>query len=127
MNTAVVSVGSNINPIDNIETAKKKVSSDFDFIRSSSFRKTKPIGFKDQEDFYNGAFLVQTDKGIDEVNIMLKKIEVEIGRVKTPNKQGPREIDLDILIWNNVVVDNDVYERQFLRNSVLELLPVFVF
>lgn len=127
MNTVVVSVGSNVNPIENIETAKEKVSREFNFIRSSSFKETKPIGFKDQDDFYNGAFLVQTDKELDEVNIVLKKIEVEVGRVKTSNKQGPREIDLDIIIWNNVVVDNDVYERNFLRSSVLELLPGFLF
>ena len=58
---------------------------------------------------------------------MFEKIEVEVGRVKTPNKQGPREIDLDIIIWNSTVVDNDVFERQFLRESVLELLPGFEF
>jgi len=127
MNTAVVSVGSNINPIENIETAKKKISREFKFISSSSFKETKPIGFKNQDDFYNGAFLLQTDKELDEVNMLLKKIEVDIGRVKTSNKQGPREIDLDIIILNNVVVDNDVYERKFLQNSVLELLPGFVF
>lgn len=127
MNTAVVSVGSNINPIENIETAKKKISREFNFISFSSFKETKPIGFKNQDDFYNGAFLLQTDKELDEVNMLLKKIEVDIGRVKTSNKQGPREIDLDIIIWNNVVVDNDVYERKFLQNSVLELLPGFVF
>ena len=127
MNTAVVSVGSNINPVENIETAKKMVSGEFILIGSSSFKKTKPIGFKDQDDFYNGAFLVQTELDIETVNELLKKIEVEVGRVKTPNKEGPREIDLDIIIWNNVVIDNDVYERQFLRNSVLELIPGFEF
>jgi len=127
MNTAVVSVGSNINPKENIETAKKKVSIEFNLIRSSSFKETKPIGFEDQDDFYNGAFLFQTDKELDEVNIVLKKIEVDIGRTKTSNKQGPREIDLDIIVWNNVVVDNDVYERKFLQSSILELIPGFVF
>jgi len=59
--------------------------------------------------------------------MLLKKIEVDMGRIKTSNKQGPREIDLDIIIWNNRVVDNDVYERKFLQNSILELLPGFVF
>ena len=127
MNTAVVSVGSNINPIENIETAKKKILGEFNFIRSSSFKETEPIGFKDQDDFYNGAFLVQTDNELDEFNMLLKKIEVDMGRIKTSNKQGPREIDLDIIIWNNRVVDNDVYERKFLQNSILELLPGFVF
>ena len=66
-------------------------------------------------------------KTFQELSEGLKKIEVDMGRIKTSNKQGPREIDLDIIIWNNRVVDNDVYERKFLQNSILELLPGFVF
>jgi len=127
MNTAVVSVGSNINPLENISTAKEMISAEFDFIRSSSFKETEPIGFKDQDDFYNGAFLVQTDKNFDEFNMLLKEIEINMGRIKTSNKQGPREIDLDIIVWNNKVIDKDVYERKFLQNSILEVLPGFIF
>jgi 2-amino-4-hydroxy-6-hydroxymethyldihydropteridine diphosphokinase len=43
--------------------------------------------------------------------------------VKTDNKHGPREIDLDILVWNGEVVDEEVYEREFLRKSINELMP----
>ncbi len=125
MNTVVVSVGSNINPIENIETAKTMISEEFDMIDTSSFNETEPIGFKDQDNFYNGAFLVKTDKEFDEFNELLKKIETKMGRVKTSNKQGPRKIDLDIIVWNKKVIDSDVYERKFLQNSILELLPGF--
>lgn len=125
MNTVVVSVGSNINPIENIETAKTMISEEFDLIETSSFNETEPIGFKDQDNFYNGAFLVKTDKEFDEFNELLKKIETKMGRVKTSNKQGPRKIDLDIIVWNKKVIDSDVYERKFLQNSILELLPGF--
>lgn len=127
MNTAVVSVGSNINPTENINTAKIMISKEFNLIRASSFKETEPIGYKEQDDFYNGAFLVQTDRDFDDFNNMLKKIEINMGRVKRSNKQGPREIDLDIIVWNNKVVDNDVYEREFLQSSILEVLPGFVF
>ncbi len=127
MNTAVVSVGSNINPTENINTAKIMISKEFNLIRASSFKETEPIGYKEQDDFYNGAFLVQTDRDFDDFNNMLKKIEINMGRVKRSNKQGPREIDLDIIVWNNKVVDNDVYEREFLKSSILEVLPGFVF
>ena len=50
-----------------------------------------------------------------------------MGRVKTSNKEGPRIIDLDIIIWNNKIIDDDVYKRTFLQNSVIELLPDFKF
>ena len=50
-----------------------------------------------------------------------------MGRIKTSNKQGPRIIDLDIVIWNNKIMDDDVYQRGFLKNSILELIPDFNF
>jgi len=53
----------------------------------------------------------------------LREIESGLGRVRTANKNGPRTIDLDILVWNGEVVDADVYERGFLRDSIIELLP----
>ena len=36
---------------------------------------------------------------------------------------APRKMDLDILVWNGEIVDPDVYEREFLRRSVIELCP----
>ena len=127
MNTAVVSVGSNINPLQNTKIAKQLISEEFSLIRVSSFKQTEPIGFKDQDDFYNGAFLVKTNLEKEDFNNILKKIEVDMGRVKTSNRQGPRIIDLDIVIWNNKVIDDDVYQRKFLQKSILELLPGFTF
>ena len=53
----------------------------------------------------------------------LKNLEKKLGRVRLENKNGPRTIDLDIIIWNREVVDNEVYEREFLLNSINELLP----
>jgi 7,8-dihydro-6-hydroxymethylpterin-pyrophosphokinase len=43
--------------------------------------------------------------------------------VKTENKNGPRCIDLDIVVWNRKVIDRDFYDRDFLQTVVLELMP----
>jgi len=125
MNTAVISVGSNINSHFNIKIAEEIISRELNLIRSSTLIETEPIGFKDQNNFHNGAFLIETELDLKEFNAYLKKIETEMGRVKTSNKQGPRIIDLDIIVWNCKVVDNDVYERKFLQKIILELLPDF--
>jgi len=125
MNTAVISVGSNINPHFNIKIAEEIISRELNLIGSSSLIETEPIGFKDQDNFHNGAFLIETELDLKDFNAYLKKIETEIGRAKTSNKQGPRIIDLDIIIWNYKVVVYDVYERKFLQKSILELLPDF--
>ena len=127
MNTAVIGVGSNINPENNIRLAKEKISSEVRLIRSSTMVFTKPIGYESQDDFLNGALLIETELEKESIEKILKNIETELGRKKSPNKYGPRTIDLDILLWNDEIIDSDVYSRNFLKESILELLPDFKF
>jgi 2-amino-4-hydroxy-6-hydroxymethyldihydropteridine diphosphokinase len=48
MNRAVIGLGANINPEENIRKAKDAIAGEFNVIRSSSFVETEPVGFKDQ-------------------------------------------------------------------------------
>jgi 2-amino-4-hydroxy-6-hydroxymethyldihydropteridine diphosphokinase len=123
MNRVVIGFGSNINPRENIRKAKDAIAEEFKLIKSSSFVETEPVGFEDQDRFLNGAVLIETELDAVSLNSRLKSLEWELGRVKTDNKHGPRAIDLDILVWNGEVVDEEVYEREFLRRSIDELLP----
>ena len=50
-------------------------------------------------------------------------MEKDLGRVASAERFGPRTIDLDIVVWNGKVVDKDFYSRDYLKESVLELLP----
>ena len=50
-----------------------------------------------------------------------KKIEDKMGRDRTAPKFGPRNIDLDIVVWNGEIVDDDYYTRDFLQKSVREI------
>ena len=122
-NTVVIGVGSNIDPEKNIVLSRIAIESEHELIKESSFVKTEPLGYKDQDDFTNGAFLIKTSMGREQLNSWLKDLETKLGRVKTENKNGPRTIDLDILVWNSTVVDPDVAVRGFLRDSINELLP----
>ena len=122
-NEVVIGVGSNIDPENNIKEAKKAVELTHDLIKTSSFIETEPIGCKNQNNFLNGAFLIETEMDTLTLKSWLKNLEEKLGRVNSENKNGPRTIDLDIIIWNREVVDNEVYEREFLLNSINELLP----
>ena len=122
-NTVIIGVGSNIDPEKNIVLARIAIETAHELVKESSFVKTEPLGYKDQDDFTNGAYLVKTTMSQEELNSWLKEIEKKLGRVRTENKNGPRTIDLDILVWNGEVVDPDVGERKFLRDSILELIP----
>ncbi|MGH7849926.1 MAG: 2-amino-4-hydroxy-6-hydroxymethyldihydropteridine diphosphokinase [Thermodesulfobacteriota bacterium] len=123
VNRAVIGLGSNINAEENIRRAKETIAGEFILIKSSSFVETEPVGFKEQDRFINGALLIETESDAGSLKSWLRKLESELGRVKTDNRYGPRTIDLDILVWNGEVVDEEVYERGFLRKSIKELLP----
>jgi len=55
------------------------------------------------------------------LTLYLKKLEDRMGRDRSQKKYGPRNIDLDILIWNNTIVDPDYFTREFLQDSAAEL------
>ena len=76
-----------------------------------------------QPDFFNGAFLLSTDLEYVDLVKTLKGIEDQLGRKRIGDKDGPREIDLDVVAWNGKVVDRDFYQRDFLRRAVLEIAP----
>jgi 2-amino-4-hydroxy-6-hydroxymethyldihydropteridine diphosphokinase len=121
MNRTIIGIGSNIDPVTNIKRALVYLADDHRLIKSSTLTVTRPIGFSDQPDFVNGAALLDTEMDADRFTQYLKCIEERLGRIRTANKNGPRTIDLDIVIWNGTVVDNDFYTRDFLRNAVEEI------
>jgi len=123
MNTAVIGLGSNIDPKENILKAKEALAKAYIVVAQSAFRQTNPVGYLPQASYINGAVLIQTSLKQEELKASLKKIERQLGRRKDFSKYGPRSIDLDILIWNNRIVDRDFYTREFIRESVLELIP----
>ena len=119
----VIGLGSNIDPEANLEQAVLELKSRFKVSKLSQWTRTKPIGIQDQPDFYNGALLMETELEQQSLKKELKRIEDILGRDRSLPKFGPRTIDLDILIWNKKVVDEDYYERDFLRKGVEEIIP----
>ena len=123
MTQAVLSLGSNIDAETNIAQAVKRIGTRHDVLGQSVLRTTAPLGFADQPDFLNGALLIETGMSRSNLRAWLKSLEADLGRVRTTNKNGPRTIDLDIVVWNGRIVDPDVHERDFLHDAVRELCP----
>lgn len=123
MNRAVIALGSNIEPQENIGRSKKLLARAYHVLAESQFITTQPIGDTDQNDFINGVVLLETPLAFDELKKTLKKMEVQLGRHEETAKFGPRTIDLDIVVWNGKVVDQDFYDRDYLKRSVLGLCP----
>ncbi len=125
MNSTVIAVGSNINPEENVCLAEKEIESLGVLLKKSDFFYTKPLLYENQDDFYNGVFLLHTHYPLIELKKQLKLLENKLGRVRTANKNGPRTIDLDIVLFNNQILDKDVFVRDFVKEPILEILPQF--
>jgi 2-amino-4-hydroxy-6-hydroxymethyldihydropteridine diphosphokinase len=123
MNTAIIGLGSNIDPERNIASARKILAEEFHVLKESTFIRTKPIGYQEQDDFINGSVYLETGLPQEELKHKLKDLEKQLGREASKIKFGPRTIDLDIVIYNGKVVDRDFYEREFLKKAALELIP----
>ena len=127
MNRAIIGLGSNIDPVQNIQKAKETLRQKFCVLDESCFKLTKPFGKIQQADFINGAVLMETELNIEYLKQMLQDIEEEMGRDRADDRHGPRTIDLDIIVWNNSITDQNFYERDYLKESVLELIPALTY
>lgn len=121
INTCIIGIGSNINADSNIQEMLEILKGHVEVDKVSSMLKTKPIGIENQPDYTNGAVKISTELNKEDLIVLLKGIENQLGRDRTVPKFGPRTIDLDIVVWNGEIVDNDYYTRDFLRKSVDEI------
>lgn len=122
-NNCVVEYGSNIEPDLNVPIAIELIKHSHILIKQSSLLITKPIMHKNNPNFHNGALLIETTLAREEFNQFLKNVEIKIGRIKTTDKYAARTIDLDIIVWNGDIINDDFYTREFVKKSVLEILP----
>ena len=98
--------------------------------RRSSMYETEPWGEKDQPRFINMAIEGETGLGPAGLLEVLKIIEDEVGRVET-FRWGPRVIDLDILLYDDLVMETPelkiphprMHEREFVLRPLAEIAP----
>jgi len=127
---AFISVGANIEPQHNIRTALALLQKRAPVVASSTFYRTEPLGRPGQPLFLNGVWLIRSQSGPREVRDgILHPIERQLGRRRTADRFAPRTIDLDLILYDDLVVsDGDLtlphgdLRRPFVYVPVLELL-----
>lgn len=127
MSISYLSLGSNIgNRLLNIISASKHLLSFSKILKQSSIYETSPVGYKHQPNFYNCVFKIELDIGPYTLLKKLKTIEKRIGRTKT-KKWGKRKIDIDILFYNNSVINTNtlVIPHKELPSRKFVLKPFF--
>ena len=123
-----IGVGSNIDAEKNIPKALKLLSNKCLIVKMSSLYLNEPFGYKKQDWFLNMVVSLETSLNPFELLEYLQSIEKKLERKRTI-KNGPRTIDLDILLFDDWIIQSDrltiphlqIYERDFVRIPLGEI------
>lgn len=126
-------LGSNLGDRENfLKTAliKLKDSEKLNLLKISPAYETEPVGFTGQNKYLNIVAQISSELGPDDLLKYLEEIESGIGK-KAQFKNGPREIDIDILYANDDVYESDyvtiphpgLNRREFALRPLLDLNP----
>ena len=103
-------------------------------LKESSLYETEPWGFEHPESFYNQVIKIETDISPNDLLTLLLQIETELGRVRESGEYKARIIDMDILLYDNLVLHSDkltiphpkMHVRRFVLEPLCEIEPLLV-
>lgn len=127
---AYIGVGSNIDPETHITNALAGLRQDLGPIAVSPLYRSAPVGFEG-EAFINGVVRVCSRAGLDSLIKDLKTLERRSGRNQRSEGIGPRELDLDLLLYGDCVLHRDglalprpdILRYPFVLRPLAELAP----
>lgn len=134
MSLVYIALGSNlVDRAVNLAVARQMLAHDTWALKCSSIYQTAPWGYSDQDDFYNQVLECETSLSPMRLLRRLKRIEKRMGRKKT-FRNGPRVIDLDILFYDDLILEAKrlviphprLHERAFVLVPIAEISPGFV-
>jgi 2-amino-4-hydroxy-6-hydroxymethyldihydropteridine diphosphokinase len=79
-----------------------------------------------QPAFHNQAVLAETSLAQDELRALLRAIETQLGRVRTPDKFAPRPIDLDLSAFGETLADPAVLRYAHVAIPLAAVAPTWV-
>ncbi|MFH0725086.1 MAG: 2-amino-4-hydroxy-6-hydroxymethyldihydropteridine diphosphokinase [Pseudomonadota bacterium] len=131
---AFISVGSNMgdrNANCRIGIAAVGASDGVVLTGISRFYETEPVDFIDQDWFVNAAVRIETTLSPVDLLDTLKRIEKTAGRKESALRFGPRVLDLDIILFDDRVMNTDrlviphprMHERRFVLTPVCDIDP----
>ncbi len=134
MNCAI-SIGSSIEPRDlHLMNAVSKLHKLFKGRVETSKSYESPSWGYDGNDYLNMCVLVKTKMQPHEFLPMIQEIEDEMGRVRTEERYEDRIIDIDILLYENQIIEEDdltiphprMHRRKFVMAPLTELAPDWI-
>jgi 2-amino-4-hydroxy-6-hydroxymethyldihydropteridine diphosphokinase len=133
MKNVFLGIGTNLGKRENnLEAAIKRVEENIGpVLKYSSIYETEPWGFKAEDQFLNLVIMVKTDLRPSVLLEQILKIEYSLGRVRSTERYSSRLIDIDILLYEDIIVDSQnlkiphplLHERRFVLVPLCEIAP----
>ncbi len=127
-------LGSNLgNRAKNLQAGIRGLSNHLLVLKSSSIFESKPMAGMSQPNYFNQAIMVEENYEASDLLLLLKRIEVSLGR-KPASKWAARVIDIDIIFKGQMVYSSDelsiphpdYLNRDFVLAPISEIAPDFV-
>jgi len=126
-----LSLGSNVGDRElQLRDALRRLAVNGRVVAVSSFYETEPVEFTDQAWFLNCVVGLETTETPEQLMMALLQIEQQMGRRRI-QKKGPRTIDIDILLFDEAIVDSPaltiphpaMHQRRFVLEPLAEIAP----
>ncbi|MGD0273688.1 MAG: 2-amino-4-hydroxy-6-hydroxymethyldihydropteridine diphosphokinase [Gaiellaceae bacterium] len=132
---AFIAVGSNVDAERNVAAALELLGGHVRIVAVSNFYRTPALGPAGRPDFLNGVAEIETElEPLELKRSVLQQIENELGRERGADRDAPRTIDLDLILYGDLVCEQEglvlpapeILERAFVALPLLELVPDLV-
>ena len=130
---AYLSLGANLgDPAATLARAFEALQSIGTVVKRSGLYRTQPWGKAEQPEFVNSVALLETARTARELLVDLQSLETALGR-KPRERWGPRELDLDILTYDDATIDEPglhiphphMGDRAFVLVTLAEIDPAY--
>jgi 2-amino-4-hydroxy-6-hydroxymethyldihydropteridine diphosphokinase len=127
---AFIAVGSNVDAERNVADALELLGRHLRIVAVSRFYRTPALGAAGRPDFLNGVVEIETElKPAELKRQVLLEVEDALGRERRDDRNAPRTIDLDLVLYGDLVSDEagivlpapEILERAFVALPLLEL------
>ncbi len=131
MTQIYLGLGSNIDREKSIRTGLNALKSLYGNLQISPVYESKAFGFEG-DDFYNLVVGFETEIEIDKIEAQLKDIEYQSGRKQDDASFCPRTLDIDLLLFNDLVCDKyelpriDIIKYAFVLKPLCDLAPELI-